>query len=214
MIFRWIFPWFSHGLLGISLRSRCYPGHPPQSPLRGYSWPAAFREWPGVFEKFSHAQLLLFFLGGGRLAPAKKHLRRSFFGAKKKNKQLHQCTSMKSRITSEIPWLNVFSSACLEVYATLSTCAACSWPRNQMSGNISWIVVHIVPINVPGFRHLPPQKSSQAAAPGRRWAMAQSSERWPGIRKSHDIYPIPIDPPYRSSRTFSGSVTGVWWLGG
>ena len=65
MIFRWIFPWFSHGLLGISLRSRCYPGHPPQSPLRGYSWPAAFREWPGVFEKFSHAQLLLFFLGGG-----------------------------------------------------------------------------------------------------------------------------------------------------
>ena len=124
----------------------------------------------------------------GRLAPAKKHLRRSFFGAKK-TKKLHQCT----RITSEIPWFNVFfSSACLEVYATLSTCAACSWPRNQMSGNLSWIVVHIVPINVPGFRHLPPQKSSQAV-PGRRWAMAQSSERWPGIRKSHDI-----SHPYRS----------------
>jgi hypothetical protein len=155
-----------------------------------------------------------FFFWGGEVGPSQKTLKAFFFWCEKKNKQLHQCTSMKSRITSEIPWLNVFSSACLEVYATLSTCAACSWPRNQMSGNISWIVVHIVPINVPGFRHLPPQKSSQAAAPGRRWAMAQSSERWPGIRKSHDIYPIPIDPPYRSSRTFSGSVTGVWWLGG
>ena len=76
-----------------------------------------------ALEKISHAQLLRLFFG--RLDPAKKHLRRSFFGAKK-TKKLHQCTSMKSRITSEIPWLNVFSSACLEVYATLSTCAACS----------------------------------------------------------------------------------------
>lgn len=126
MIFRWIFPWFSHGLLGISLRSRCY------TPVIHHSHLCedTLGQLPFVnglaFLKNFHMPNFCFFFWGGEVGPSQKTLKAFFFWCEKKNKQLHQCTSMKSRITSEIPWLNVFSSACLEVYATLSTCAACS----------------------------------------------------------------------------------------
>ena len=77
-------------VMGISQLAMLPEGHPPpKSPQRGYSWPAVFRGWPGA--PFSHAQLLrLFFFG--RLDPSKKHLRRSFFGAKTKKKtaSVHQ----------------------------------------------------------------------------------------------------------------------------